>query len=60
MQIPEKERGTFDNLARDADAMQFGVGVAQWVVQSSPQAISDLEKLGQQGQLGDLADSAVP
>jgi len=60
VQIPEKERGTFDNLARDGDEVQFGANVAQWVVQSYPQAISDLEKLGQQGQLGELASSAVP
>ena len=60
MQIPEKERGTFDSLARDADETQFGVNVAQWVVQSYPQAIGDLERLGQQGQLGELVSSAVP
>ena len=60
VQIPEKERGTFDNLARDSDEVQFGTNVAQWVVQSYPQAISDLEKLGQQGRLGELASSAVP
>jgi hypothetical protein len=44
VQIPEKERGTFDNL----------------VVQSYPQAISDLEKLGQRSQFSELANSAVP
>lgn len=60
VQIPEKERGTFDSLARDADATQFGANVAQWVVQSYPQAISDLEKLGQQGPFGELASAAVP
>jgi hypothetical protein len=60
VQIPEKERGTFDNLARDADATQFGANVAQWVAQSYPQAISDLEKLGQQSQFSELANSAVP
>jgi hypothetical protein len=60
VQIPDKERGTFDSLARDADATQFGANVAQWVVQSYPQAISDLEKLGQQGQLNELASSALP
>jgi hypothetical protein len=60
VQIPEKERGTFDSLARDADATQFGANVAQWVVQSYPQAISDLEKLGQQSQFSELANSAVP
>lgn len=60
VQIPEKERGTLDNLARDADEVQFGVNVAQWVVQSYPQAIGDLEKLGQQGQFQELASSAVP
>ncbi|WP_201861235.1 DUF4142 domain-containing protein [Microvirga soli] len=60
VQIPEKERGTFDSLARDADETQFGVNVAQWVVQSYPQAISDLEKLGQQGQFSELANAAVP
>ncbi|WP_457091865.1 hypothetical protein [Microvirga sp. P5_D2] len=59
VQIPEKERGTFDSLARDADATQFGANVAQWVVQSYPQAISDLEKLGQQGQFSELAGSAM-
>lgn len=60
VQIPEKERGTFDSLARDADETQFGMNVAQWVVQSYPQAISDLEKLGQQGPFSELARSAVP
>ncbi|MEE1609863.1 hypothetical protein [Microvirga sp. CF3016] len=30
------------------------------MAQSYPQAISDLEKLGQQGQLSELASSAVP
>ena len=60
VQIPEKERGTFDSLARDADATQFGANVAQWVVQSYPQAISDLEKLGQQTQFSELVGSAVP
>ncbi|QFU14832.1 hypothetical protein [Microvirga thermotolerans] len=28
-QIPAQERGTFDNLARDADEQQFGVSLAQ-------------------------------
>ncbi len=60
VQIPDKERGTFDSLARDADATQFGANVAQWVVQSYPQAISDLEKLGQQGQFSELMNTAVP
>lgn len=60
VKIPEKERGTFDSLARDADETQFGMNVAQWVVQSYPQAIGDLEKLGQQGPLQELASSAVP
>jgi hypothetical protein len=60
VQMPEKERGTFDSLARDADAMQFGVNVAQWVAQSYPQAISDLEKLGQRDQFSELVSSAVP
>ncbi|WP_262265948.1 DUF4142 domain-containing protein [Microvirga yunnanensis] len=60
VQIPGKERGTFDSLARDADATQFGVNVAQWVVQSYPQAISDLERLGQQGPFSDLVGSALP
>ncbi|WP_262268351.1 DUF4142 domain-containing protein [Microvirga yunnanensis] len=60
VQIPGKERGTFDSLARDADATQLGVNVAQWVVQSYPQAISDLERLGQQGPFSDLVGSALP
>jgi hypothetical protein len=60
VQMPEKERGTFDNLARDGDEVQFGANIAQWVVQSYPQAISDLERLGQQGPFQELASSAVP
>jgi hypothetical protein len=60
VQIPPQERGTFDNLARDADEVQFGVSVAQWVVQTYPQAIGALEQLGRQGEFGDLASSAVP
>jgi Domain of unknown function (DUF4142) len=60
VQIPEKERGTFDNLARDGDEVQFGANVAQWVVQSYPQAIGDLEKLGQQSRFQELASSALP
>jgi len=58
--MPEKERGTFDSLARDADETQFGVNVAQWVAQTYPQAISDLERLGQQSQFSELANSALP
>src|SRR5829696_9043613 len=57
VRIPDKERGTFDSLARDADETQFGANVAQWVVQSYAQAIGDLEKLGQQGQLGELVST---
>jgi hypothetical protein len=60
VQIPPQERGTFDNLARDADEVQFGVSIAQWVVQTYPQAIDALEQLGRQGRFGDLASSAVP
>ena len=60
VQIPPQERGTFDNLARDADEVQFGVSVAQWVVQTYPQAISALEQLGRQGQFSELTGSAVP
>ena len=60
VQMPAQERGTFDSLARDADEMQFGVNVAQWVVQSYPQAISDLENLGRQGQFSELANAALP
>jgi hypothetical protein len=60
VRIPDKERGTFDSLARDADATQFGANVAQWVVQSYPQAIGDLERLGQQTQFSELVSSALP
>jgi hypothetical protein len=60
VQIPEKERGTFDSLARDADETQFGASIAQWVVQSYPQVIGDLENLGQQSQFQELTSSAVP
>jgi hypothetical protein len=59
-EMPASERGTFDNLARDADEVQFGISVAQWVAQTYPQAISDLEKLGQQGPFSELASSALP
>jgi hypothetical protein len=60
VQIPEKQRGTFDALARDADEMQFGISVAQWVAQSYPKAISDLQTLGRQSQFRELAESALP
>jgi hypothetical protein len=59
-EMPASERATFDNLARDADEMQFGVSIAQWVAQTYPQAISALERLGQQGALRDMAAAAVP
>lgn len=59
-QMPASERGTFDNLARDGDEVQFGVSVAQWVVQNYPHTISALEQLSQQSQFGELASSAVP
>jgi hypothetical protein len=59
-QMPASERGTFDNLARDADEVQFGVSIAQWVVQTYPQTISALEKLGQTSQFSEVANSAVP
>jgi hypothetical protein len=60
VQIPEKQRGTFDTLARDADETQFGISVAQWMAQTYPQAIGDLEKLGQHGQFSELANSTLP
>jgi len=59
-QMPAQERGTFDNLARNADETQFGVSVAQWVSQTYPQTISAMEKLGQDSTFRDLAASAVP
>ncbi|KLK90888.1 hypothetical protein AA309_23510 [Microvirga vignae] len=58
--MPAQERGTFDNLARNADEVQFGVSVAQWVVQSYPQTISALEQLGQTSELQELAASTIP
>src|SRR5215203_1817098 len=59
-QMPAEERGTFDNLARNADEVQFGVSVAQWVAQSYPQIISVLKRLGQTTELRELAASAIP
>jgi hypothetical protein len=59
-EMPAAERGTFDNLARDADEVQFGVSVAQWVVQTYPQTIGALEQLGQQSQFSELAAASVP
>ncbi len=59
-EMPASERGTFDNLARHADEVQFGVSVAQWVVQTYPQAISALEQLGRQSQFSELAGASVP
>jgi hypothetical protein len=59
-QIPEQERGTFDNLARDGDEVQFGVSIAQWVTQTYPQTISTLERLGQSPELSEMATSAIP
>lgn len=59
-QMPAQERGSFDNVARNADETQFGVIVAQWVAQSYPQAINALEQLGQQSQFNELASSALP
>jgi hypothetical protein len=59
-QIPEQERGTFDNLARDGDEVQFGISIAQWVTQTYPQTISTLERLGQSPELSEMATSAIP
>jgi hypothetical protein len=59
-QMPPEERGTFDNLARNADEVQFGISIAQWVAQTYPQTISTLERLGQTEQLKDMASSAIP
>jgi hypothetical protein len=59
-EMPASERGTFDNLARDADEVQFGVSVAQWVVQTYPQTIGALEQLGRQSQFSELAGASVP
>ena len=59
-EMPASERGTFDNLARHADEVQFGVSVAQWVVQTYPQAIGALEQLGRQSQFSELATASVP
>jgi hypothetical protein len=58
--MPAQERGTFDNLARNADEVQFGISVAQWVAQSYPQTIGALERLGQTSELRELAASAIP
>jgi hypothetical protein len=59
-EMPASERSTFDNLARDADEVQFGVSVAQWVVQTYPQTIGALEQLGRQRQFSELATASVP
>ncbi len=59
-EMPAAERGTFDNLARDADEMQFGVSIAQWVAQAYPQTIGALERLGQETRFSELASSALP
>ena len=55
-----QERGTFDNLARNADELQFSVSVAQWVNQTYPQVITGLERLGQRPELREVASSAAP
>lgn len=60
VEIPPQERGSFDSLARSAGEDQFGALVAQWVVQTYPEAISNLERLGQQDSFSELASSAVP
>jgi hypothetical protein len=60
VQMPETQRSTFDSLARNADEMQFGVSVAQWVAQAYPQAIDALEMLGRHSQFSELAQSALP
>jgi hypothetical protein len=59
-QMRPEERGAFDNLARGADENEFGARVAQGVSQNYPQAISALERLGQDGRFRELAGSAVP
>jgi Domain of unknown function (DUF4142) len=59
-QMPAQERATFDSLARNADEVQFGVSVAQWVAQTYPQTISALERLGQMPQMKEMAATAVP
>jgi hypothetical protein len=58
--MPAQERASFDNLARDADEVQFGISVAQWVAQTYPQAISALEQLGKTAELRNMAASAIP
>jgi hypothetical protein len=59
-QMPAEERGTFDTLARNADEVQFGVSVAQWVAQTYPQTISALERVRETAQLKEMAESAIP
>jgi hypothetical protein len=58
--MPAEERGTFDTLARNADEVQFGVSVAQWVAQTYPQTISALERVRETAQLKEMAESAIP
>lgn len=58
--MPAQERASFDNLARDADEVQFGISVAQWVAQTYPRAISALEQLEKTAELRNMAASAIP
>ncbi len=58
--MPQREQATLDSLARDADEVQFGVSVAQWVAQTYPHTISALERLGQTPELKEMASSAIP
>ncbi len=59
-QMSPEERGTFDNLARRANEAEFGVSLAQWVMETYPGAISALERLGQGPQFRELATTALP
>jgi hypothetical protein len=59
-QIPAPERATLDSLARDADETQFGISIAQWVVQNYPQAVRALERLKEAPELREMTDAALP
>jgi hypothetical protein len=58
--MSQRDQAALDSLARDADEVQFGVSVAQWVAQTYPQTITSLERLQETPQLKEAASSAIP
>jgi hypothetical protein len=58
--MPPEERSTFDALARQANEVEFGVSVAQWVTENYPRTIAALDAVGQAPELREVTSAAMP